>query len=596
LSDCNVQKRFVLMDTEASDKILLDRAEIRDLTLIGCDLKEGLSARGAVIKGGVMFHGPDISSTASKFYGPVTFAFARISGQLDCCGSLMADKGRSLDIQCAKIEGSIMLRSGFVARGPIRLNSAVIDGDLNCYGGSLKDLHCERVTIGGCVFFSEGFNAEGEIKLANSRMGGDLDCRGGSVHDLSCDRANVGGTIVIGHGFRATGDVTLRWAQVGAQLDGCSGEMHSLDCRGAKIGGDVLLRNGCTVQTFIDLTDTEIDGNLSFSSGSFNEVRCWYTNVMGDMHWTSLQGVSNTELWLVGANVRTLFDDQESWPTKGKLHLCGFTYRDLSNRSGVGAGAKYFANRIDWLCRQPSDELLLPQPWTELSSLALAKGDKSSARSVVLRIHCLQARISGLPIDPASAHIHRLQRELDAANTRGLTLGEAFDQIFASLPKRSLFLVFLAFPVVLLMRILRLGEWIAKLLFAFLRHQPLLIIIPIVVATLVGSSVFHHAEETRTMAPAEPRAYADYTRGATDQGATTGYQRFSPTVYALENILPLARLGQTDKWSPDPDPKHGRRGKLTSYAFLSTFRWTLVLIGYALATILATAIAGKFRD
>jgi hypothetical protein len=61
----------------------------------------------------------------------------------------------------------------------------------------------------------------------------------------------------------------------------------------------------------------------------------------------------------------------------------------------------------------------------------------------------------------------------------------------------------------------------------------------------------------------------------------------------LENSLPLVKLGQDDKWAPDSSltPKHW----FTNYQFLAGFRWSLILAGWAQATILAAALSNRFK-
>jgi hypothetical protein len=88
--------------------------------------------------------------------------------------------------------------------------------------------------------------------------------------------------------------------------------------------------------------------------------------------------------------------------------------------------------------------------------------------------------------------------------------------------------------------------------------------------------------------------------------AMAHYPPFQPFVYTLENALPLVKLGQDDKWTPDPNhvvqPLPAEAGCFDwlrwahSYWCLTICRWLLILSGWLQATILAAAIANRFNQ
>jgi hypothetical protein len=130
----------------------------------------------------------------------------------------------------------------------------------------------------------------------------------------------------------------------------------------------------------------------------------------------------------------------------------------------------------------------------------------------------------------------------------------------------------------------------SSILFARLEEQPLRILIPILFVTLLGSCIFKYAESQGSIAPTSKEPYAAWSKGGPYDLA---YPRFNPIVYSLENGLPLVKLGQDDKWAPDPG--HRSASWIASYTFLSWFRWFLILAGWAQATILASAIGSRFK-
>ena len=69
------------------------------------------------------------------------------------------------------------------------------------------------------------------------------------------------------------------------------------------------------------------------------------------------------------------------------------------------------------------------------------------------------------------------------------------------------------------------------------------------------------------------------------------YQRFTASVYSLENSLPFVNLGQKDHWAPDPNPQSSRRMS----GLLRWFRWFQVLAGWLLATLFVAGVTGVVR-
>jgi hypothetical protein len=126
--------------------------------------------------------------------------------------------------------------------------------------------------------------------------------------------------------------------------------------------------------------------------------------------------------------------------------------------------------------------------------------------------------------------------------------------------------------------------------FARLEEQPLRILLPILLLTLLGSFVFKYAEIEGSIAPTNREVYIAWSKG---RPYDVAYPRFNPIIYSLENGLPLVKLGQDDKWAPDPI--HQSTSWITNYTVLSCFRWFLILAGWAQATVLASAIGSRFK-
>ena len=100
-----------------------------------------------------------------------------------------------------------------------------------------------------------------------------------------------------------------------------------------------------------------------------------------------------------------------------------------------------------------------------------------------------------------------------------------------------------------------------------------------------------------SIVPTDREAYNSFKRGQ----LPGNYPGFSAAVYSLENSLPLVKLGQADKWQPDP----GRTGFstavsdarvcrkwLTSPPFLIWFLRAQILLDWVLATFFAAGVSG----
>jgi hypothetical protein len=187
--------------------------------------------------------------------------------------------------------------------------------------------------------------------------------------------------------------------------------------------------------------------------------------------------------------------------------------------------------RIEWLKLQPHHRRCEPQPWMQLSKVLESRGDHESAKRVI--------------------------RE--------------FQRVKASKVKSR--------PL----------RWFRQVV-AQLEESPSRILYSISVSLLLGCLVFFHAGSTGALAPTEAEAYKAFTAG---RPAPAAYPALSPFIYTLENALPLVRLGQDDKWAPDRN--HPATDLLTHYWFLMWVRWSLILFGWFQATVLAAALASRFK-
>jgi hypothetical protein len=62
------------------------------------------------------------------------------------------------------------------------------------------------------------------------------------------------------------------------------------------------------------------------------------------------------------------------------------------------------------------------------------------------------------------------------------------------------------------------------------------------------------------------------------------YSIFSAPIYSLENTFPLVKLGQADKWQPDPAGEQSRP--------LQRIIWLQNIAGWFLTTLFVAAVSG----
>jgi hypothetical protein len=275
---------------------------------------------------------------------------------------------------------------------------------------------------------------------------------------------------------------------------------------------------------------------------------------------------------LTGANVATLYDDPTSWPRSGRLILQNFVYQYLVpceppdprlqdpqlaailfpdgwHRKALKLSAR---DRIDWLRRQPEDDLTNAQPWVQLAKVLKDAGDENGAKEVLYEYNRVLAR-----------------------------------------PENVL---------------RRAATWPVDLL----QKQPLWVAVPIAALTGLSSLVFWRAHRMRAMVPTDKDARSPFV---TKQPLPDGYPPFNPIVYSLENVLPVIKLGQDSAWAPYAQAlpatwlperpawlrNFANRWRFTrwlfrlSYSRLALLRWTLILLGWVLAGILTYAIGQRFE-
>jgi hypothetical protein len=484
---------------------------------------------------------------------------------------------RGVRVYAAKIVGNLdlsfaavpfplgLFRCRLAAGGEFRYIRVAL---LDLHGSLTGPLNIEGADVRGGVFLNNGFSAVGEVRLFEARIGTDLECRDGKFKNmggraLSGDGVEVKGEVFLGRGFCAEGEVRLLGSRIGGNLDCSGGSLknrprdYALSADGAEVKGNVLLSEKFSSDGMVGLPGAQIGGDLVCEGGKFRLLNLDTVMVKGAFFWYKVQDARATQLDLRNAWVGGVVDDEASWPDRGNLLLDGFVYEHLMY------GPTDARTRLDWLDRQKEFK---PQPYRQLAKVLRERGDADGAKQVLFELE------SRARAEDRRRLVHSPVRWL-------LQAGEAavYDATvgYGIYPGRAI--------------------WYLGGL------------------TTLGWIVHRRAQRVGAMAPTDKDAYAEFhgSNGKTP----VRYQPFSPLIYSIENCVPLVKLGQDERWQPDPNPQRSVsplarrkfwravdsvvdsvvRDWAVTPAALRWFRWIMIGLGWLLATFFVAGLTGIIK-
>jgi hypothetical protein len=402
-------------------------------------------------------------------------------------------------------------------------------------GSRVLSVTADGANVKGSVFLTDDFKAEGTVRLFGAQIGGDLDCSGGTFKNpgkdaLGFHNAKVGGGTYLRRGLSAEGAVGLLGAQIGRNLDCSGGTLKNP-------GKHALSADGANVKGGVFLSD-------GFSAEG--TVRLPRAQIEGFLNCSGGRfSEMNAE---TAAIAGPLFWRSVQAAETTRLDLINASAGSLvdDEKSWPGTGKLFLdgfvyghisgksprdaKTRLKWLERQ---EPFTPKPYRQLAKVLRETGDDRGARKVLFEME-------------------RRRRQAE---------------------DRSWYA--------------RLGGCLLRLTIGY-GIYPLRAIIGLVLLTALGWGLFRYGYFSGAMAPTDKEAYYFFR----DHGWTPNYcQRFTASVYSLENSLPLVNLDQKDHWTPDPNPQVSR----WMPGFLRWFRWGQVLVGWLLATLFVAGVTGVVR-
>ncbi len=471
--------------------------------------------------------------------------------------------------------------------------------ELNLEGTWVRSLAADGAKVKGDVFLRNGFRAEGEVRFLGAQIGGDLSCVGGTFKNppqprvagtgkaLSADRAVVKGSVFLRNGFRAEGEVRFVAAQIGGTLEcddatfknplqpGVAGTDAALNADGIAVKGSVFLRNGFRAEGQVRLLGAQIGGDLSCSNATFSgELNAERAGVKGGLFWRGIVYPERATLDLVNASVGALADDAESWPTPGNLGLDGFVYQRISS------GPTDAQSRLKWLERLDS---FTPQPYRQLAKVLRDEGNDAGARLVLFEME------------------HRRRKQEDR---------DWFARVWSHILRSTIGYGY--YPTKALwwlagLTVLGLILWFARVWSHILRwtigygYYPAKALWWLATLTVLGLILFWGGYAAGSIAPTDKDAYGSFKQNS---HLPPHYESFHASIYSLENALPLVKLGQVDRWQPDPNAewvcKPARWVPRPLCVALSPtplrwFRWAQICLGWILATLFVAGVTGIVR-
>lgn len=534
-----------------------------------------LNADGVNVVGSVFLRG-------ARVEGEVRLPRAKVGDDIDCGGASITNpflwgptgSGAALTVEGSIVGGNLILNSSFKAIGFVTLRGAKISGQLNCTQATFDNippsealvampaLDASLTDIGSGAFLGYQFVANGEVRLQAARVGAILDCNGGTINNpaygignasgraLTADGLKVSGRLAMGAGFHAEGEVFLIASQIGGDLDCGGGVFNNPPIAVLPDSGHALSAHKILVS-----------GNVFLRSGFSSSGEVSFSGAAIDGNLEGTGGRFEGELNLETATVKgVLMLGGIVEPKTMRLTLTNASVGALADekaswpgrgsllldgfvyRRFSGLAPKDFKNRLDWLALQNP---FLPQPYQQVAGVLREEGEDAGAVQVLYE---MERRVR--------ARENRLWRTFLVDPILRWTIG------FGYYPARAFW-------------------WLSGIV-------------------LLGFALYVAGYSMGSITPTDKDAYATFKgRGP----LPAHYGEFHALIYSIENSFPFVRLGQVDRWQPDPHPSSFvRRVSISPFTFfvslaglLRWYQWSQILCGWILGTLFIAGVTGIVR-
>jgi hypothetical protein len=203
----------------------LSLSEISGISIqSGCGLRApgrtALDLTNAELRSSLLFN------RGAMVEGTVRLTGARIHGKLTMQGVVLsAPQGTSLiAAQGTTIDGDVELQDMQATGGQLRFRSATLGSVIDASGARLEHrsghtLSLHQAIVKGSVRLADRLESLGFVMLNRSIVEGRLDCRGGSFHCSEPSRDNLGGHAIRAVSASVRGGMYLGWRSITASVD-----------------------------------------------------------------------------------------------------------------------------------------------------------------------------------------------------------------------------------------------------------------------------------------------------------------------------------------------------------------------------------------
>ncbi len=396
----------------------------------------------------------------------------------------------------------VSMANGFTAIGEVNIVGAQIGRNLECQDGTFTNeggivIRADGIRVGDNIFLRHGFTAKGEVRLLGAQIGGDLDCEAGSFTNeghtaLNADGISVNESVFLRRGEDLQGKVR-RFSAKGEVNLALAQIDGQIQCR----GGEFINPGGFAIRAFRAVVKSSLVLDDGFEAEG--KVDLAGTQISGSFHCTN-GAFAKATLDLTDACVGTLIDSGLDDPVDSDPTVWpekGKLFLDGFVYGRISSEGRINVERriTHWLALQPESPFR-PQPYLQLAKILRESGDSAGAKRVLIEME------------------DQLRRgDFWASVERPIlrfTIGYGYDPI-------------------------RAFWWVAGL-------------------SGLGWIIYRRSYLAGGIVPTEKDACADFRKA--ERKVPAQYPSFSPLIYSVENSLPLVKLGQGDKWQPDPEPDH----------------------------------------
>ncbi|MEP3474838.1 MAG: hypothetical protein ABJN57_01330 [Hyphomicrobiales bacterium] len=576
----------------------LNHAQLSHLDLSG-SLCPGLSCNGAVI------HGETHLKNGFEAKGTVDFVNSKLYGTFNASGGSFLSSGigienNALSLQLSHINNSIILSDGFKSDGIVNLHGTQCDLNLYCRGAYMINqqqdqmgcaLLCDNTTIKGNVDLGGKFSAIGGIWFRGTTIGGNIEAEQASFHNfapagqsdailvqnshinntINLQHSNMIGRLTLQNSF-IKGDVNGSYISINNKITNGTGKAvninqcqiegsvlfaecsikgknsikdvtikstidysfsvlenisndrvsSALNIENSTIGYNVQLAYGFSARGIVSAKHVKIGGNFICNGGhfyrNFDISDCQITGQLSLDNKNDPESKFDGQLTITNTSAHTLIDDYRSWPNE--LIQKNFTYEQFAEQSNTTA-----SNRLLWLSRQGDFSY---KAYSQAIKALTETGYQTEARTIAIS----QANQNyWQSLNQMAKQSNHLKRDRS--------------------PYMQKLVYFALWPIYALWWLVY-GGW---MVFGYSTSR---ILVSSLFMFLICASFYQKAEPQALLIPKSPAIALGelYNKCNPELGGSwtkcdiPELPSFSPTLYSVDNMVPMLNFEQQSNWRP----------------------------------------------